>query len=675
MKILYQVLVRLGAKLNRKIIFKVSNKLFVAKLCLLFIVMCLLIYGVSPAFTQTKTGLVISEQTIPIDAIKIRTDPGRLAFDNWISELEAQGLEKTGTAFDSQPPQENNVVMSKAMSFPLGGDYWQDITYPIAHKGNGLDAPLWGFVDMHMHLMAHLGFGKKLIHGVPDIGSIIPAGTQDCNRVDKRATSIQEALGNDNSTHGKPNGLFDNPCGDFQRNLVLRALESANEAQSRHGSNSLGYSDDPSKAFVSWPKFNDITHQQLWVDWIQRTYQGGLRVMVALAVNNKTLADGINGDSPTDDKGSADLQIREIEQFVNRHNDFMEIATTPEELRSIVKKNKLAVIIGVEIDNIGNFNTVSPLSQEMISEEIKRLYDNKVRYIFPIHVIDNKFGGTAVYQDIFNYSNKREYGSFWDLMCAEPSDGITKQIKGNVLLQLIGITGEDAFKNPPIPHCPAGIGHKNRKGLTPEGEFAIKEMMKRGMIIDIDHMSQEAANQTLAIAETIPGGYPINAGHNGFRSYEQRDEYGRTDSQLTKISTLGGMMGVGWGNSVSCEFLNNFRFGFGKMAGKQLAIGTDINGLVKAPRPRNASSDCPGSQVNYVEKPGGLNQPLSMAQTGPQKWNYNTEGVAHYGLIPDFLQDLKNIGMTPQERSTLFMSAEYFAQMWEKSVRVSVNVK
>ncbi|MEH1846895.1 MAG: membrane dipeptidase [Nostoc sp.] len=819
MRIHYQALVRLLSKVNRKIKLKFSNKLVVAKISLFFIVMCLLFSNVLPALTQAPTVLEIQERTIPIDAIKIRTGSEKMAFDNWSFELGLQGWEKTGTAFDSQPTQGNNVVMSRIRSLPLGGDYWQDVAYPIGYKGNywigtyenhpkdphnplgsiqgdeptgtlvsqpfvlnhnfitfligggddirnlkiellekvsaggtitfsdgqykevaaipatgrnsevirrewwnvanyegktiririvdnsskpwghiniddiqftdiepiaekigdayyDLDAPIWGFVDMHTHLMAYLGFGKKLLHGAPDVGSIIPAGTQNCNLADKKATSIQEALGDDNSTHGKPQGLFDNPCGDFQRNFVIRALEIANEAQSQHGPNSLGYSDDPNKAFVSWPKFNDITHQQMWVNWIQRTYQGGLRVMVALAVNNKTLADGVNGDSPTDDKGSADLQIREIEEFVNRHNDFMEVATSPQQLRSIVRRNKLAVIIGVEIDNIGNFNQVSSLSQEMITEEIQRLYDNKVRYIFPIHVLDNKFGGTAVYQDIFNYSNKKEYGSFWDLSCADPSDGITKQIKGNIAVQFAGaFTGQDPFQNPPIPSCPKEIGHKNRKGLTPKGEFAIKEMMKRGMLIDIDHMSQESANQTLMIAESIPDGYPVNAGHNGFRSQGQQDEYGRTDAQLAKISTLGGMIGVGSGNNVSCEFLNKIRYGLNKMSGKQLAIGTDINGLVKAPRPRNASSDCSGSQVNYAEMPGGLNGLLTMAQTGPKKWNYNTEGVAHYGLIPDFLQDLKNIGMTPQERRSLFMSAEYFAQMWEKSLRISGNVK
>ena len=40
---------------------------------------------------------------------------------------------------------------------PLGGDYWQ--AEP--------DAPLWGFADLHAHLMAHLAFGGKAFWGQP----------------------------------------------------------------------------------------------------------------------------------------------------------------------------------------------------------------------------------------------------------------------------------------------------------------------------------------------------------------------------------------------------------------------------------------------------------------------------------------------------------------------------
>ena len=40
---------------------------------------------------------------------------------------------------------------------PLGGDYWE--AEPAA--------PLWGFADLHAHLMAHLAFGGGAFWGQP----------------------------------------------------------------------------------------------------------------------------------------------------------------------------------------------------------------------------------------------------------------------------------------------------------------------------------------------------------------------------------------------------------------------------------------------------------------------------------------------------------------------------
>ncbi len=67
----------------------------------------------------------------------------------------------------------------------------------------------------------------------------------------------------------------------------------------------------------------------------------------------------------------------------------------------------------------------------------------------------------------------------------------------------------------------------------------------------------------------------------------------------------------------------------------------------------------------------GNNQPLRRFKTGNRYWDFNTDGMAHYGLMPDFLQDLRNIGITPGNLSTLFRSAEDYIQMWEKTEKAS----
>ena len=63
----------------------------------------------------------------------------------------------------------------------------------------------------------------------------------------------------------------------------------------------------------------------------------------------------------------------------------------------------------------------------------------------------------------------------------------------------------------------------------------------------------------------------------------------------------------------------------------------------------------------------GNNQPLRRLKTGNRDWDYNTDGMAHYGLMPDFLQDLRNIGLTAMQLSYLFSSAEDYIRMWGKS--------
>jgi hypothetical protein len=354
--------------------------------------------------------------------------------------------------------------------------------------------------------MSHLGFGKKLIHGAPDVGSLIPAGTRDCNAGDIRATSISQALGHDNSTHGGPGP--DNVCGDHRRNLVLNIFESANEANRAHGSDKTGW-----PTFLHWPKHNDITHQQMWVDWIKRARENGMRIMVALAVNNKTLATALKGDPPLDDRGSADLQIREIRAFVNRHRDFMEIAASSADLRRIVRSGRLAVVLGIEIDDLGNFDsTEGSISQAAINAEVNRLRSLGVRYVFPIHLTNNRFGGAAVYEPFFNVLNRLQHGGWFDLECSST-------VGWRHDSDISGLLSTFSLDRPFLPNCREGQGHRNRLGLTSIGHILMDALMRRGMLIDIDHMSERSVDDALDRARKFPSGwgYPLVSGHNGLR--------------------------------------------------------------------------------------------------------------------------------------------------------------
>ncbi|TAL47371.1 MAG: hypothetical protein EPN92_04940 [Chitinophagaceae bacterium] len=63
----------------------------------------------------------------------------------------------------------------------------------------------------------------------------------------------------------------------------------------------------------------------------------------------------------------------------------------------------------------------------------------------------------------------------------------------------------------------------------------------------------------------------------------------------------------------------------------------------------------------------GKNEPLRKLVNGNRDWDYNLDGMAHYGMIPDFIQDLKNVGIRSDQMMPLFSSAEEYIRMWEKA--------
>jgi microsomal dipeptidase-like Zn-dependent dipeptidase len=544
---------------------------------------------------------------------------------------------------------------------------------------------LSGWADLHTHPMINLAFGGKLVHGGVDVGSLLP---QDLTcHGPTRAMSMEHALGEDRPSHGGWNA-FNFPCGDELRKLLIGQFQQGNHALVTNNPG-RGYPD-----FYDWPKWNDITHQKMWYEWIRRARDGGLRVMVALATNNKTLADAVsgNGDGPTDDKASGDLQLTEIKSFVARHNDFMEVALGAADVKRIVEANKIAVVLGVELDNIGNFNQLPPgmlaypgPAEAIIPTEIQRLYDEGVRYVLPIHVMDNAFGGTAIYKDDFNTANLRESGHFWEIECADVGDDIT-HVYTEVTdpLRAAGAfvkLGLDPFRHSgPGPVCDGtggkSRGNRNVRGLTLQGIYAIKQMMKRGMIVDIDHMSHHSAEKTLELGEQF--GYPIVSGHSGIRGQAGADaENSRTRRQLERISKLHGMFGLGSDGVDRSGWANQYQNAMTVMGypnsdtskaiyrNGAISFGSDLNGLVKGPMPGG------GDRVKYGA--------FAKSTSGSKSWDYNTEGVAHYGMMADFVVDLRTaasneytgaegipLGVNGAELvdNHLNRSANYFWQMW-----------
>ncbi len=505
--------------------------------------------------------------------------------------------------------------------------------------------------------------------------------------------------------------------------------------------------------FSTWPVWNDITHQSMWVDWIKRSYTGGLRVMVALAVNSSLLATLSQSSTfPTDDKNSADLQIQQTIAFVNRHSDFMQIAYSSADIKNIVNANKLAVVLGVEIDNIGDWTvTGTQPTSAQIQAEIDRLYTEGVRYAFPIHLTDNAFGGTALYVSVMPLQNTYEEGAYQMPMCSQPGDNINYvfgfSASGLAQYAVQQLTNFNLFNSiPPNPSpCPTvnghPTGHVNTRGLTPLGVVAIQEMMHKGMLIDIDHMSQLATNSTLALAEQVPGGYPLNSGHNGSRCDPltagcNSNERSLTAAQYARIFNLHGMAGVGSANLDASQWTQSYNKVLNAMGVSSsganavtagAGFGTDADGLSPGMPPSTktfasvkvhsagydtcykkaynpADHTCQSGDMSpsqYKDCVSSANAAQSQAEatclsqypdilqsectsncsdglpavvygssfpmstTGNKSWDYNVVGVAHYGMLPDFLQAARNAPGGANVIANLMNGADYFYQTWD----------
>jgi microsomal dipeptidase-like Zn-dependent dipeptidase len=419
--------------------------------------------------------------------------------------------------------------------------------------------------------------------------------------------------------------------------------------------------------FVVWPRFTTLIHQQAYIDWLYRAYQGGLRLITCLAVNNELLGSRSSPHLPHDDKSAIQAQIagmKEMAAFVEAQSGgqgkgWLQIVYTPEEAGKVIGENRLAVILGVEVDSLGNWRRIEDLEQQshgelekarmLIGQELDWLHELGVRQITPIHLTNNAFGGTAIYLRFLETVNLYVTGERWTIDDAWET-GVRYRLDHDgadlvdELERTVAIAGQhlramhrrtlldhipgirslyEAVEAPPVKG-----GHANTRGLNRFGRILLVEMMKRGMIIDVDHMSEKATDEALAIAEEHH--YPVICSHSWFRDLlfssetefdpKKHKEYGTSDvhkvaheagkrgDQIERIGRLGGVVApiINQGDiaglrrcnpelaekipdpcaGTSTSWAQAYLYAVAKMGGRGVAIGTDINGAAGLPAPR-----------------------------------------------------------------------------------------
>jgi len=599
--------------------------------------------------------------------------------------------------------------------------------------------PVWGYADYHTHPMTHLAFGsndkRHIIWGNPGGNYQDYAG--DPGRIAKDIPHCEHGHGGGYLSEAFINNaqLFDDSIGSVIKAFLLPHKRSGGPR------------------FADFPNYLMGAHEQMHITMIRRNYEGGLRLMVALVTDNWGAAflTGVaeHGKVPlVKEPDAVAAQMKGLRDLVALNSSWMEIAQSSADARRIIQQNKLAIVPGVELDQLGSYDP-DP------DKEIDFLWKLGVRAVTPIHAVENVIGSPAILNSPYNWLNDFIAGGarqvrpgslgpskFFEIEaddCAAsheaPGECVVHRLDPFPQLRLViarpiftffrrapgfVVDKADSFNT-------GELGQKNKYGLKPKtGPDYIRALMRRGMILDTAHMSDKSVNDAYALLAERPG-YPAVISHAHFRGEGLYDpdteiadylasEYDIADSNLEKVKNAGGVVGPfmhqarinpdsidvhishitnDCGNS-SKGFAFAFHYAEQRVPGG-VGMATDMT-FIPVVSPRFGEHACEGyksfrhGQAERAAHPrryrprdqkdpvlyDGIpaiqktnqHDPLKPYRMGNQRvFDFNVDGLAHFGLVPDMLQDLKNVEMPKRDFQALFGSAEAYLEMWERVER------
>ncbi|WP_051485654.1 hypothetical protein [Nocardioides sp. J54] len=508
-----------------------------------------------------------------------------------------------------------------------------------------------GFVDAHTHGMAFEFLGGSIHCGRPWHAYGAPYALVDCP--DHTLTQGKGAL-----------------------------LESVLSGEASH---------DPTgwPTFKDWPAPESLTHEGTYYRWLERAWRGGQRLFVNLLVENNKLCQlyPIKRNS-CDDMDSIRLQAADMlkmqdyidAQFGGPGKGFYRIVKNPFEARRVINRGKMAVVMGIETSIPFGCTYTKLLGKDLpactkaeIDANLDEMHRLGVRQMELVNKFDNALAGVAgdagVIGPVVNTANFLETGSFWAMEHCEPADGESADNPQPSLLPDIDAGQQDALFGAigkvlgllpatPLYGPPA---HCNKRGLTELGVHTIKGLAKRQMVFDPDHLSVKARSASMDVIEDLrypgvisshswstPDTYPRIYGAGGFITPYAGDSTGFVEKWRRHL---------GWADP-------RYYFGFG--------FGADINGLGAQGNPRGADV------ANPVTYPftglGGVR--IDKQRAGKRTWDINVDGVAQYGLYPDWVEDLRKVADAQRKGDgtrivdDMARGAEAYLQMWERAYGV-----
>ena len=452
------------------------------------------------------------------------------------------------------------------------------------------------------------------------------------------------------------------------------------------------HSTDGWPTFEGWPRYNSLTHEQVYYRWLERAWRGGLRMFTNLLVDNNQLCKIYpfkrNSCNEMDGVRLQARRIHELERYIDAQNGgpgegWFRIVTDPFEARRVINEGKLAVVLGIEVSvplDCGEILGTPQCDLSDVESGLDEVYDLGVRQMELVNKFDNAFSGVAGDNGttgvVVNQGNKGETGHYWQMdTCDEhaghshdktqmnlhddggmPDEFTGRDSLAGAILSLSGTTGV-------VPVYPEGP-HCNVVGLSDLGRAMIKGMVQRGMIFDPDHMSAKAQTEALdylqgsSEIQDLPGEPGVISSHG----WSNDDIYPR-------IYQLGGVVTPYAGGSTG--FASEWRkhrewadpryyFGFG--------YGADTNGFGSQGGPRGADAENPVTYP-FTGFGGAI---VDQQQSGTRTYDINTDGVAHYGLYPDWIEDLRRqAGDAIVE--DLARGPEAYLQMWERAIGIALD--
>ncbi|MFJ1547251.1 discoidin domain-containing protein [Streptomyces sp. NPDC088246] len=515
----------------------------------------------------------------------------------------------------------------------VGADtpWWEPTARPTADsqinvtgepfRGTDSQGRVRGFVDAHNHVMSNEGFGGRIICGKPFSEAGIADALADC-------------------PEHYPDGslaLFENVTGG---------------SDGHH--DPVGW-----PTFKSWPAHNSLSHQQNYYAWLERTWRGGQRILVNDLVTNGLLCSIYVRDRGCNEMDAIRLEARktyEMQDYIDKiyggtGKGFFRIVTDSTQARQVVAEGKLAVVLGVETSEpfgCKQILDVPQCSQADIDSGLDELYKLGVRSMFLCHKFDNALCGVRMDSGTIgtavNIGQFLSTGTFWSTeKCSGPQHD---NPAGNV-----AAPAEVTKLLPAGTKVPAydSSAQCNTRGLTRLGEYAVKGLMKRNMMFEADHMSVKAAGRALDLLESA--NYP-----GVLSSHSWMD-----DGWLERVYRLGGFKASYMSSADSFAKESAATRALRQKYGVGVGYGTDMNGVGGWPGPVGPSAP---NAVKYPFRSADGGSVIDRQQTGQRTWDFNTDGAAHVGMVPDWIEQIRLSGGKDTVQD-LLDGAESYLHTWK----------